>query len=152
MVVYRINNLIVPTFTSGHNIMAVLNANDDRFSTLIRAIQVAGLTDTLSKGKIIPIFHSIRLILNGNSHEWIEFTDGPFTLYAPTNDAFRSLPTDALNKLLGEPAQLKQVLLGHVTKGTYFLNVLNSRSSGVDIALPTLDGNTNKIMIDGNSK
>lgn len=73
-------------------------------------------------------------------------------MYAPTNEAFRSLPADALAKLMGEPAELKRVLLGHVTKGTYFLNVLNSRSSGTDMVLPTLDGGTNKIMVDGNSK
>lgn len=49
--IYRINSLIVSSFTAGQNLMAVLKANDDRFSTLANAIQAAGLTETLTKGK-----------------------------------------------------------------------------------------------------
>lgn len=49
-VIYRINSMIMQSFTTGQNLMAVLNANKDRFSTLIDAIKLAGLTDTLTKG------------------------------------------------------------------------------------------------------
>merc|ERR1711997_1149059 len=60
-------------------------------STLVTAVQAAGLVDTL----------------NGK---------GPFTVFAPTNDAFAKLPADALANLLKPENvdQLKAVLLRHV--------------------------------------
>jgi len=124
VIVYRINGIILSSFTSGQNMIAVLETNKNRFSTLIQAIQATGLTDTLTK-------------------------EGPFTLFAPTNEAFRALPSEALARLMANPAELKRVLAGHVTKGTYFLRALDSKDSGTDSVLPTLDGGTNKIMING---
>lgn len=50
-------------------------AGDDRFKTLATALKAAGLTDTL-KGQ------------------------GPFTVFAPTNEAFAKLPQNTLNDLL----------------------------------------------------
>lgn len=50
VVVYRINSVILSSFTSGQNLMVMLEANKDRFSMLIRCIQEAGLTETLTKG------------------------------------------------------------------------------------------------------
>jgi uncharacterized surface protein with fasciclin (FAS1) repeats len=48
---------------------------DSRFTTLVTALKAAGLVDTL-KG------------------------EGPFTVFAPTNDAFAKLPSSTLNDLL----------------------------------------------------
>ena len=81
----------------------------------------------------------------------LNWAEGPFTLFAPTNEAFRALPSEALARLMANPAELKRVLTGHVTKGTYFLSALDSKDSGTDSVLPTLDGGTNKIMINGRS-
>uniref|UniRef100_A0A0P6E5M4 FAS1 domain-containing protein n=1 Tax=Daphnia magna TaxID=35525 RepID=A0A0P6E5M4_9CRUS len=124
VVVYRINSVILSSFMKGQNLMVMLEANKDRFSMLIRCIQDTGLTETLTK-------------------------DGPFTLFAPTNEAFRSLPTEVLARLMASPEEMKRVLTGHVTKGTYFLGALDSKDSGTDSVLPTLDGGSNKIMISG---
>ena len=62
------------------------------FKTLQKALQAAGLVDTL-EGK------------------------GPFTVFAPTDEAFSSLPKGALEQLLKNPEQLKSVLLYHVCGG-----------------------------------
>ncbi len=62
------------------------------FNTLLKAVQVAGLTKTL-KG------------------------EGPFTVFAPTDEAFAKLPAGALDGLLHDPAKLKAVLLYHVVSG-----------------------------------
>jgi uncharacterized surface protein with fasciclin (FAS1) repeats len=67
-------------------------AGDERFSTLVTAIQAAGLVDTL-KG------------------------EGPFTVFAPTNDAFAALPEGALEGLLADTQALRNVLLYHVVPG-----------------------------------
>jgi transforming growth factor-beta-induced protein len=69
-------------------------ASDDRFSTLVSAVTAAGLVDTL-KG------------------------EGPFTVFAPTNDAFAALPAGTLDGLLKPESkqQLTDILLYHVVPG-----------------------------------
>ena len=63
-----------------------------QFTTLARALQAAGLVDTL-KGP------------------------GPFTVFAPTDAAFAKLPPGTLDALLANPAQLRAVLTYHVVPG-----------------------------------
>ena len=43
--------------------------------------------------------------------------EGPFTVFAPTNDAFAKIPADALNGLLADKDALTAVLLQHVVPG-----------------------------------
>ena len=62
------------------------------FKTLLTAAQEAGLVETL-KG------------------------DGPFTVFAPTDDAFAALPAGTLDGLLADKEALKKVLLYHVVAG-----------------------------------
>src|ERR1700679_3233584 len=62
------------------------------FTTLVAGIKAAGLTHTLT-GK------------------------GPFTVFAPTDEAFKKLPTGALDALLKDTAKLKAVLSYHVIQG-----------------------------------
>jgi transforming growth factor-beta-induced protein len=62
------------------------------FNTLVTAVKAAGLVETL-KGA------------------------GPFTVFAPTDEAFAKLPAGTLDSLLKNPEQLKQVLLYHVVSG-----------------------------------
>jgi uncharacterized surface protein with fasciclin (FAS1) repeats len=62
------------------------------FTTLIAGIKVAGLADTLA-GK------------------------GPFTVFAPTDEAFKKLPSGALDALLKDTARLKAVLTYHLVAG-----------------------------------
>jgi uncharacterized surface protein with fasciclin (FAS1) repeats len=62
------------------------------FKTLAAALQAAGLVDTL-KGK------------------------GPFTVFAPTDEAFAKLPAGALDALLKDKAKLAAVLTYHVVGG-----------------------------------
>jgi uncharacterized surface protein with fasciclin (FAS1) repeats len=62
------------------------------FKTLATALQAAGLIDTL-KGK------------------------GPFTVFAPTDEAFAKVPKDQLDALLKDKAKLTAVLTYHVVPG-----------------------------------
>ena len=70
--------------------IADIAAGDERFSTLVGALVSAELVDAL-KG------------------------EGPFTVFAPTNDAFAALPAGTLEGLT--PEQLKNILLYHVVPG-----------------------------------
>lgn len=63
------------------------------FNTLTKAIEVTGLQKTLT-------------------------ADGPFTVFAPTDEAFAALPEGTLEALLKDPESLKNVLLYHVVAGT----------------------------------
>lgn len=62
-------------------------------STLVSLVQAAGLVDAL----------------NGK---------GPFTVFAPTNDAFGKVPAPLLGLIGGSPELLSTVLTYHVTTGT----------------------------------
>jgi uncharacterized surface protein with fasciclin (FAS1) repeats len=64
-----------------------------QFKTLATALQAAGLIDTL-KGK------------------------GPFTVFAPTDEAFAKVPKADLDALLKDKAKLTAVLTYHVVPGT----------------------------------
>lgn len=70
-------------------IVSVAASNPD-FSTLVGAVQKAGLVETLSG-------------------------PGPYTVFAPTNEAFAKLPAGTLEGLTDE--QLKAVLTYHVVAG-----------------------------------
>lgn len=97
-------------------------SDPDNFSTLVTAVQTAGLVDALSSA-------------------------GPFTVFAPTNEAFAALPEGTLASLLDDPEALADILLYHVVPGTVlaqdipaFLkadtllgdNVIELRSSSMD--------------------
>merc|ERR1739838_866148 len=64
-----------------------------KLSTLLVAVKAAGLVETLAG-------------------------DGPFTVFAPTNDAFAKIPEETLNGLLADKEALTAVLLRHVVSGT----------------------------------
>ncbi|MEO1272905.1 MAG: fasciclin domain-containing protein [Myxococcota bacterium] len=91
----------------------------NRFTTLLDAVTTAGLADTLS-------------------------SPGPFTLFAPTNGAFRDLPEGTLDGLT--PEQLRDILLDHVVSGS---TLAESLSDGQTIE--TEAGNTLTITIDEDS-
>ena len=78
--------------TSDKTIVEIAQGNPD-FSTLVKAVDAAGLVETLSG-------------------------DGPFTVFAPTNAAFEKLPAGTLDSLLADPkGALTDVLKLHVVSG-----------------------------------
>ncbi|MDX2162909.1 MAG: fasciclin domain-containing protein [bacterium] len=62
---------------------------DGRFKTLVAAVQAAGLVETLSG-------------------------EGPFTVFAPTDDAFAALPAGTVESLLNNIPELTKILTYHV--------------------------------------
>ncbi len=83
---------------------------DPDLSTLVTALQAAGLVSTL-EGK------------------------GPFTVYAPTNEAFARVPTAIFDDWLADTSLLAKVLLHHVTPGFFLLSDANGIAP-----LPAADG------------
>jgi transforming growth factor-beta-induced protein len=106
------------------NILDIATENGS-FTTLLAAIQAAGLEDTL-KG------------------------EGPFTVFAPSDEAFAKLPAGTVEALLKDPEQLKNILLYHVTAGKLmasdvvasdYLTMANGESAKIksDMGKATID-------------
>jgi transforming growth factor-beta-induced protein len=112
----------VPVYAKPDHIVDVASANPD-FSTLVAAVVAAELDDDLSG-------------------------TGPFTVFAPTNDAFNALPPGVVTYLLtdaGKPA-LIEILTYHVVAGEYEASVLSD-----GMTLTTLQGGTLDVSISGST-
>ena len=94
------------------------------FKTLTAALQAAGLVETL-KGK------------------------GPYTVFAPTDEAFKKLPAGTVENLLKpeNKAQLQKVLTYHVVAG----NVMSGDLKGKTTNAKTVEGSAVRIDASGNA-
>jgi uncharacterized surface protein with fasciclin (FAS1) repeats len=94
------------------------------FKTLAAALTAAGLIDTL-KGK------------------------GPFTVFAPTDEAFAKIPKAQLDALLADKAKLTAVLTYHVVPGKVMAKDVKAGKvktvQGSELTLSTMGG----VMVDG---
>jgi uncharacterized surface protein with fasciclin (FAS1) repeats len=68
--------------------------NTEGFSTLVAAVQAAGLVEALQ-------------------------SPGPFTVFAPNDAAFAKLPPGTVQTLVQNPPQLARILKYHVVSGRY---------------------------------
>ncbi|WP_424972915.1 fasciclin domain-containing protein [Dinoroseobacter sp. S76] len=93
-------------------------ASDSQFSTLVAAVGAAGLVDTLK-------------------------SEGPFTVFAPTDDAFAKLPAGTVESLLepGNIDQLTAILTYHVIPGA----VMSGDLAGAKLDVATVQGGTVKV-------
>ncbi|MCL6250496.1 fasciclin domain-containing protein [Altererythrobacter sp. KTW20L] len=108
------------TMEEGNTIVDVASGNPD-FSTLVAAVQAAGLVETL----------------NG---------DGPYTVFAPTNAAFDKLPDGTVETLTTtETQQLSSILTYHVVSGEVMAADLIAAIQGAGdegYAITTVNGAT----------
>lgn len=99
--------------------------NNGNFQTLVAAVKAAGLVETLSG-------------------------EGPFTVFAPTDEAFAKLPEGTLDALLADKAKLTAVLTYHVVPGKVMASdVVNLKSAttvnGQQVEIKAYGG---RVMID----
>ncbi len=93
---------------------------DGRFDTLVAALEAADLAETLQG-------------------------DGPFTVFAPTDDAFAALPDGTVEALLNDIPALTDILLYHVVAGQVPSSDVAGLSSaetllGQPVVVSTADG------------
>ncbi|RMH54064.1 MAG: fasciclin domain-containing protein [Deinococcus-Thermus bacterium] len=113
--------------TQNQTIAQIVATNPD-FSTLLTAVQAAGLVETLSG-------------------------PGPFTVFAPTNAAFAKIPKADLDKLLADKAALTKVLTYHVVAGrvpsSQVVTLKEAKTvEGQSIPIEVKDG---KVILNGSS-
>ncbi|WP_414624081.1 fasciclin domain-containing protein [Calothrix sp. CCY 0018] len=96
-------------------------AGDSSFSTLVTAVKAAGLAETLSG-------------------------EGPFTVFAPTDEAFAALPEGTLDNLLKPENRdsLRKVLTYHVVSGDLMAKDLNSGQ------VATVEGSPVEVQVSSN--
>jgi uncharacterized surface protein with fasciclin (FAS1) repeats len=104
--------------------------NSADHTTLVAAVKAAGLVDTLN-------------------------SKGPFTVFAPTNEAFAMLPAGTVDTLVKpeNKAMLTKILTYHVVAGNYDSGKLKSliRQGGGQAELKTVEGGTLTFMMNGPS-
>ena len=101
-----------------HNIVETAK-EAGRFQTLLSAVDAAALGDTLAGG-------------------------GPFTVFAPTDDAFAALPQETVQGLLEDPPALARVLTYHVVPGR-----ITSAQMTPDSEQKTVEGGVLTIGVNG---
>jgi uncharacterized surface protein with fasciclin (FAS1) repeats len=79
-------------YSSNSNDIVDVAAEAGAFTTLLAAAEAAGLVDVLR-------------------------SEGPFTVFAPTDEAFAALPEGTVESLLENPDALRDILLYHVVPG-----------------------------------
>lgn len=94
-------------------------------TTLVKALQVAGLVETL-KGA------------------------GPFTVFAPTDRAFARLPAGQLDALMADPAKLKTILTYHVIPASIMAADAGAMTSPT--SPPTVQGGTLQVTKDARGR
>lgn len=70
--------------------------------------------------------------------------DGPFTVFAPTDEAFARLPEGAVDSLLADRARLTDVVTYHVVPGR-----VTAAEAALLAAAPTVQGSDLPLSIDG---
>lgn len=134
------------------NIMEVVqNVRQEWISTFLQAVRVAGLIETLQKGKFLqmkPHCNSQKCVSKTHAFYLEYYTEaGPLMVFAPLNGAFNKLPEGALAKLIASPADLKKLLMRHIVKGNTEYGDLKSGD------FTNLEGETLKItVLPGTSK
>jgi len=99
-------------------------AKENKFNTLLTAVKAAGLEETLAKG-------------------------GPFTVFAPTDEAFAKIDKKTLEAVLADKALLTKILTYHVVSGKTYDFDLKDESTKVK----TVQGNELEIQVkDGAAK
>lgn len=100
--------------------------NSKAHTTLVAAVKAAGLVETLQGA-------------------------GPFTVFAPVNDAFENLPTGTVETLLKpeNKATLTKVLTYHVVAGKYDFDALAVKLKKGENTLKTVSGGTLTFMMNG---
>ncbi len=101
---------------------ATAAGNNPVLSTLVTAVVEAGLVDTLN-------------------------SEGPFTIFAPTNDAFAAIPADQLQAVLADKDLLTSILTYHVVAG----QSLSASDLGDAGTLETVNGLSLEFGADGTS-
>ncbi len=106
--------------------VATAASNNPVLSTLVTAVKAAGLVDTLNSAQGITVF-------------------------APTNDAFKKIPSATLNSVLANKAELTKILTYHVVSGRLSPDQLAGTHTTLNGGTVTVAGSGTNFTVTGGS-
>jgi uncharacterized surface protein with fasciclin (FAS1) repeats len=84
-------------------------------------------------------FSTLRAALDSTGLDSLLATKGPYTLFAPPNDAFDALPPGTMETLLSEaPDRLRTILQHHVVEGRFSIDVGSGSQAVISLRGDTL--------------
>lgn len=111
--------------TAAKGDIVAVATGDGSFDTLVTALEAAGLVETLQGA-------------------------GPFTVFAPTDEAFAKLPKGDLDALLANPEKLAAVLTYHVVPGKVMAADVVGLESAKTVQGQSIDiGTSDGVTVDG---
>ncbi len=124
LLVASVSTALAAPDSDSHQDIVDIAVEDGRFETLVAAVTAAGLVDTLK-------------------------SEGPFTVFAPTDDAFAALPEGTIEALLNDIPALTDILLYHVVPGKVMaaeVVTLNSADTALGQAI-NISAEDGKVMV-----
>jgi len=111
VIVHEVDGVLDP-IVSGDLITALAADPEKRFSTFLKALRAAGMDKELAD------------YASKTERRWTRSQSpslaGPWTVFAPVNEAFMNLPMEELENLIRRPEELRALLLNHVVGRTIY--------------------------------
>ncbi|KAB1281002.1 Transforming growth factor-beta-induced protein ig-h3 [Camelus dromedarius] len=119
-----------------HATNGVVHLIDKVISTVTNNIQqIIEIEDTFETLRAAVAASGLNTLLEG---------DGQYTLLAPTNEAFEKIPAETLNRILGDPEALRDLLNNHILK-----SAMCAEAIVAGLSLETLEGTTLEVGCSG---
>uniref|UniRef100_A0A452URL6 Transforming growth factor-beta-induced protein ig-h3 n=1 Tax=Ursus maritimus TaxID=29073 RepID=A0A452URL6_URSMA len=119
-----------------HATNGVVHLIDKVISTVTNNIQqIIEIEDTFETLRAAVAASGLNTVLEG---------DGQFTLLAPTNEAFEKIPAETLNRILGDPEALRELLNNHILK-----SAMCAEAIVAGMSMETLEGTTLEVGCSG---
>ncbi|XP_004586688.2 transforming growth factor-beta-induced protein ig-h3 [Ochotona princeps] len=147
---YQNSNIQIHHYPNGIvtvNCARLLKADHHATNGVVHLIDKVISTVTNNIQQIIEIedtFETLRAAVAASGLNVLLESEGQFTLLAPTNEAFEKIPAETLNRILGDPEALKDLLNNHILK-----SALCAEAIVAGMSLETLEGTTLEVGCSG---
>ncbi|XP_074069605.1 transforming growth factor-beta-induced protein ig-h3 [Macrotis lagotis] len=129
------------------NCARLLKADHHATNGVVHLIDKVISTTTNSIQQFIEIedtFETLRAAVAASGLNTMLESEGQFTFLAPTNEAFKKISPETLNRILGDPEALKDLLKNHILKSAMCAEAIIAGMS-----METLGGNTLEVGCNG---
>ncbi|KFO19200.1 transforming growth factor-beta-induced protein ig-h3 isoform X2 [Fukomys damarensis] len=147
---YQNSNIQIHHYPNGIvtvNCARLLKADHHATNGVVHLIDKVISTITNNIQQIIEIedtFETLRAAVAASGLNTLLEGDGQFTLLAPTNEAFEKIPAETLNRILGDPEALRDLLNNHILK-----SAMCAEAIVAGLSMETLEGTTLEVGCSG---
>ncbi|XP_021070841.1 transforming growth factor-beta-induced protein ig-h3 [Mus pahari] len=147
---YQNSNIQIHHYPNGIvtvNCARLLKADHHATNGVVHLIDKVILSITNNIQQIIEIedtFETLRAAVAASGLNTVLEGNGQFTLLAPTNEAFEKIPAGTLNRILGDPEALRDLLNNHILK-----SAMCAEAIVAGMSMETLGGTTLEVGCSG---